>query len=519
MLKEKIYYQEGLPANCYVANIEDYPIHFHDDLEVVFVLSGSILLKNGYYSYTMNPGEIFILNDREIHSFYGTGTKNTVMLLQLDLTYFCKYYDNLHNNFFVTDMKDADDESLEGLRGILAQIMLDFTLAEQGYERKIIESSHNLIDCLMTNFQYFAMEDGKFVNETKNKGNKILAGRMKRISDFMYENYSRRLTLKEIADREHLSIFYLSHVIKEATGLSFQELLSFIRVEESEKLLLGSDKKVGAISEESGFSAVRYYIKYFEKWFGMHPAEYREKFTGHVKSREVGAILTPTPEDDIVKLIRRYVQDVYEYGNRSKVRIVTAEFEVSQGHKILAPIREIIEQTPLFSYPKPILEILEQLTVLDEEPFAAENNYIVTRPHPFKKQHYDESYSILFFNYDEKLFKKNNPVPPANEIEDAITRYAGKLEILVRLLGVSGEYRLVHYLLTKENLRSVCRSANEDTEVLSKREKLIGQWAGIPSLSVEYQPAVDSLNIKSYLTGFAMELVLIDRIQPIEHIE
>ena len=72
-------------------------------------------------------------------------------------------------------MKDNSDESLEGLRGILAQIMMDFTLAEPACERKIIENSHNLIDCLITNFQYFLMEDGKFVNETKNKGNKILA--------------------------------------------------------------------------------------------------------------------------------------------------------------------------------------------------------------------------------------------------------------------------------------------------------------------------------------------------------
>ena len=235
MLKEKIYYQEGLPVNCYVADIKDYPIHFHDDLEVVFVLDGSMALKNGYYSYVMNPGDIFILNDREIHSFYGTGEKNTVMLLQLDLLYFSKYYDNLRNNFFVTNMNDADDESLEGLRGILGQIMLDFMQTETGFERKVIESSHNLIDCLITNFQYFSMEDGKFVNETKNKGNKVLAGRMKRISDYLYENYNRRLTLNELAESEHLSIYYLSHVIKEATGLSFQELLSFIRVEESEK--------------------------------------------------------------------------------------------------------------------------------------------------------------------------------------------------------------------------------------------------------------------------------------------
>ena len=76
--------------------------------------------------------------------------------------------------------------------------------------------------------------------------------------DYMYENYERKLTLSEIAENEKLSIYYLSHIIKEATGLSFQDLLSYIRVEESERLLLESGKKIGAIAEEMGFSALLY---------------------------------------------------------------------------------------------------------------------------------------------------------------------------------------------------------------------------------------------------------------------
>ena len=511
MLKEKTDYQEGLPVNCYVADIKEYPIHFHDDMEVVFVLEGSMQLKNGYYSYTMNPGDVFVLNDREIHSFYSTGEKNTVLLLQLDLHYFSKYYENLRNNFFVTNMKDGDDESLDGLRGILAQIMLDFTLAETGYERKVIESSHNLIDCLLTNFHYFSMEDGKFVNETKNKGNKILVGRMKRVSDYMYENHARRLTLNEIAENEHLSIYYLSHVIKEATGLSFQELLGFIRVEESEKLLLGTDKKIGTISEESGFSAVRYYIKYFEKWFGMHPAEYREKYTGQVQSREVGSVLVETPVDMVLKLIRRHAKDVYEYGNRSKVRIITAEWDVSESRKSVVSFGDLLRTLPFYGKTSMADELVLKLSELGEEVFAVEPYYIATRTKA-KKGVTERSYSILFFNYDDKLFQKKGALVNRDEIADAVNRYAGKLEILIRLQGLFGEYRLTRYSLSKENLQAACRQDREGRQRKSKREELLAELEKAPLCSFETQQAAESLNIKSYFTGFGMELVLIDRI-------
>ena len=69
MLKEKIVYKDELPINVVTANITEYPIHFHDDMEVVYVLDGSVILRNGYYTYTLKQGDVFILNDREMHSF------------------------------------------------------------------------------------------------------------------------------------------------------------------------------------------------------------------------------------------------------------------------------------------------------------------------------------------------------------------------------------------------------------------------------------------------------------------
>ena len=46
MLKEKSIYKDELPVNVVVANIEEYPIHFHDDMEVVYVLEGTVILRN-----------------------------------------------------------------------------------------------------------------------------------------------------------------------------------------------------------------------------------------------------------------------------------------------------------------------------------------------------------------------------------------------------------------------------------------------------------------------------------------
>jgi AraC-like DNA-binding protein len=512
MLKEKNFYKEGLPVNVITANIMEYPIHFHDDIEVVYVLEGTLGLKNGYYSYVLNKGDIFILNDREIHSFYHTNQPNMVMMLQMDITFFSKYYGNLKNSFFVTDMKDEDDENLEALRGILGRIMLDILDKGYGYEYKVIEGTHNLLANLLANFQYFTMENGKFVNEAKNIGNKVLAGRLNRITDYMYENYSRRLTLNEIAEQEHLSIYYLSHVIKEATGLSFQELLSFIRVEESEKLILGTNKKIGVISEESGFSAIRYYIKYFTKWFGMHPLEYREKFTGNVSSREIHAQYALSKPDEIKKALKNQTKDLFETDNKERGAVLTiVSLDLDLPKKLRRPIENPI--TDLFekNCMLPAAFAYKMLTALNEHIISEDENYIISRPH--KSNSDKESFSILFYNNTQKIKDVAERNLTLEETLGELENYNDKAEILIKISGISGEYKMSRYKFSKDNILMSYRVKLGTSHSISKREKLSNRWAMTPTVSFTTITAVDTLSIQSHLTGFGAELILIDHIR------
>lgn len=514
MLKEKLTYQETLPINCTIVEIDDYPIHFHDDLEIAFVLEGKIGMKNGYYSYNLKAGDVFIFNDREIHSFYRVGEPNIVMLLQLNLVYFNKYYDILKNNFFITDMEDEEDDSLERLRELLAIIGLEYLAKESGSERRIIESVHNLIDCLIADFQYYAMEDGKFVNASKSKGNQILAERVNRITDYLYNNYTRRLTLGEIAKREHLSIFYLSHVIKEATGLSFQDLLNFIRVEESEKLLLGTDKKIGTISMESGFSAVRYYIKYFMKWFGMHPTEYRNTYTGHVRSRETHSVMVSIPVEQLDKLLRQFTGDNIDLdmGGNSSVETIDVNPLLNPQKKSDIWSDRKNRRIRASKHLKPILEVFDILDSLKETEIAHGPHYIITKTDP-GEDGTTEGYSVLLYNFGMGFLEHMESALKPEEMMNYIHTYSEKLELLFKLNGLNGEYKICRYHLTRDTFIERFRSSLETSPKAISRETLIRKWATLPVVTSDLQYAPESLFLQSKLIGFSAELILISKQQ------
>ncbi|MDO4868725.1 MAG: AraC family transcriptional regulator [Bacillota bacterium] len=509
MLKEKIVYRDELPINVITANIEEYPIHFHDDMEVVYVLDGSITLRNGYYTYALKQGDIFILNDREMHSFESTGEDNMVMMLQMDLSYFSRYYDNLKNNFFVTDMEDDSDESLDVLKNILARIMMEVLQKGYGYEHKVIESTHNLIACLMSDFQYFVMEDGKFKNESKNKGNKILAGRLNRITDYMYDNYNRKLTLSEIADREHLSIYYLSHIIKEATGLSFQDLLSYIRVEESEKLLLGTNKKIGAIADETGFSAVRYYIKHFENWFGMHPLEYRKKYIGKIISREIEAKYTRCSPASIEEAIRSQVKGVYaDYADKLKIKPVIVDVDVYDDYAEVKKGEPELAEIMNRSVNSILAQPYNTLMSMGENLIASGSKYVVTTKCQYPGAL--TSLSILVYNFDDNVIKALKRIGTSSDLLRIVKNYEGESEFLIRCTGMSGEFRVLRYRLDSDNIIKQIEENGREKEEETVREMIINKMLTEPAISSATYTSSDAMSIRSIFKGVGAELIMID---------
>lgn len=509
MLKENIFYKENLPVNCSVMNLKEYPIHFHNDMEVVYVLSGNVVLKNGYYKYEMKEGDIYILNDREIHSYYSLGEPNVVLILQLSLSYFSQYYETLKNSFFVTDVDDPHDENLEELRELLARIALENMSERKDYEKRVINLAHNLINCLVSYFQYFAMEDGRFINESKNKGNKILAGRLKRIIEYMYENYNRRLTLSEIADREHLSIYYLSHFIKEATGLGFQELLGFIRVEESEKLVLGTDKKISEISMESGFSAVRYYIKYFEKWFGMHPTDYRREYTDQVRGRDTTANFMLLEGGEVEDLLCRHVDDVFSVAYKNRTEVMSAEFDTDEYVWVENNFQSLFTSLLNADFMKPIVEILNDIELRYEHVVSGAPGYFIMRSFTEEKGQEQPLYGILFYNFSDKLIQTIYE-HSQNQVLEELEKHEKQTEYYIKLIGVSGQFRIARCKFSKEAILARYGKSTDGEGLMCKRERLAKAWSSSPSFSVKEFTASQVLGVQSQQHGSSMELVLID---------
>lgn len=107
-------------------------------------------------------------------------------------------------------------------------------------------------------------------NYIPSKGNEIIKKAIRYIS----QNFSRNLTLDEVADHVHLNPAYFSTLFKQSTGSSFKEYLNMVRIEESKRLLSNTDYSIIDISLATGFEDQSYFSKVFKKYTGLTPKQY-----------------------------------------------------------------------------------------------------------------------------------------------------------------------------------------------------------------------------------------------------
>lgn len=97
---------------------------------------------------------------------------------------------------------------------------------------------------------------------------------------YIEENYRRKLTLGEVAEKTYVSQWHLSKLLNRHTGKSFSELLNHVRIEEAKKLLCDPSLRIGDISEQVGFLDLAHFSRVFKKQEGVSANEYRNKTLG-----------------------------------------------------------------------------------------------------------------------------------------------------------------------------------------------------------------------------------------------
>jgi AraC-like DNA-binding protein/ligand-binding sensor protein len=100
---------------------------------------------------------------------------------------------------------------------------------------------------------------------------------LRRAERYIWENYTRKISLQEIARASGLSAPYFSTIFKEEMGENLSNYLNRLRAEKAASMLVETDLSLGEISESCGFEDQSWFSKIFKYYAGISPGKFREK--------------------------------------------------------------------------------------------------------------------------------------------------------------------------------------------------------------------------------------------------
>lgn len=263
---------DALPFDVSLHSVNYVPSHWHNSLEMIFVLRGKLEVTVMNQQYHLFEGDVLLINDCHVHEVIGLG-QNIIATFQIPSTYLNEHIrgiEQIHFECYSGSVANEQKLALDRIRQYMAEMV---ELKHKKSEVYVLEMQVRLLSIFSILMKQFKMQ------ATSGAMNEKYMERMLRIIRFIEDNYKEPITLQAIAENEFLSVPYLSKFFSENIGLNFHSYLTSIRLKNTvEDLLRYDEVSIADLALEHGFPNAKSFYAAFKAKYNMTPNEYRNQY-------------------------------------------------------------------------------------------------------------------------------------------------------------------------------------------------------------------------------------------------
>jgi len=278
--------------NIHIQMSNEFPdyigvLHKHKYIEVVYIVSGNAIHLIAGKTYRVKRGDLFIVNMDTPHVFY-EDKESREPFVAYDLMFTPEFFDSdirgnnaiesLHKSFMFHSLFVGREDfppfySVSGSAHILFgelfnKIYLEHRRCEKGYI-EIIRAY--LLQLIITIFRL----DSESAKDSDNRQKQQIVDF---VTEYVKENYQKRLSLNTLAKLVYLSPDYLGKIYKSVTGTTVGDTIQQVRTDAACRLLQNTDKSIADIAAECGFGDVKFFYRVFKKHVNLLPSRYRKQY-------------------------------------------------------------------------------------------------------------------------------------------------------------------------------------------------------------------------------------------------
>ncbi len=255
-----------------------FPIHWHDELEIVYVDEGEFEENINFEEYHVRQGDVIIIKPKTIHSFRqydNLKARFRTMIFDLSLVtgnntdacsvkYFKPFIENSYNSPIIISQ---DSPHYQELKTVLLSLIDTYFRKEEYFELKLKSELYVMFHILFKDIFTLSSSETDITDSTSKN--------IKIILDYIRENYMNPITIDELADKVNLSKHYFMRFFKKYMGMTCIEYINDYRLNIAANQLLTTRTQITDISVSIGITNLSYFNRIFKKKFNMTPKEYR----------------------------------------------------------------------------------------------------------------------------------------------------------------------------------------------------------------------------------------------------
>lgn len=282
---EKVEYSDpNIPIYCKeVTGKLSTDIHLHEEIEIVYILSGSITFYFPEDAVEVTNGNILIVNSSVPHYTKENRNGNTVEFLlkfrpeqvigKNNITYPYLSVLDAENKQQFWMFNISESENYSEIANAIVGLSSELQEKKTAYELNAISYIYKIVTML---FRYDVINcDTLHILSAENG---MVMEKFSSVFSFIENHYNEPITLDTVAKLTNYSRQHFCRLFKATTGKSFVEYLNSFRVNVAKNMLINTNEPIYNVYIKAGFSSFSYFNRVFKANTGVSPSEYRTMF-------------------------------------------------------------------------------------------------------------------------------------------------------------------------------------------------------------------------------------------------
>lgn len=249
--------------------------HYHKQLELLLVLQGHLDVYLEQDSYHLEPGDVVVIGDSELHRDKSDKQLDYIVL-QFDLEQFfdhssipyIRYFSATHAPLSKANyIFEENAEVKQEVANCVTRLLREATDKSTGYELAASILIKQILLLLLRN-------DSRKLLVEQDNFDKV---RLKPVLDYVENHLTDRIQVEEVCKIANMSYYYFVKYFKKTIGLSFTEYVNYRKVKWAERILLTKDMSISEVGERIGMPNMAHFYKMFKKHNDCSPKQFQRK--------------------------------------------------------------------------------------------------------------------------------------------------------------------------------------------------------------------------------------------------